>query len=723
MRTHRKTFFNAAQPALIIACAGVLMILPRMAHAHQSLSWPACQCETEQYSLNLEPLGNGAFTKSPDKPLYAKGELVIVNYTPETWQHFVDWGCTPRSHFASGHTQPATAVYIMGDTALYARAADKVGLAVRWNTAHGTVDYPAGMDFYDLGDYQMVFLSEIDVRQTFTFSATPDPGYYTCWSKSGYGPRVYGDTVVIETTADTLVRYPNLLCVSVEALFQPCASYPPSMDSFTMNTVGGYADVFCSCAHGTANVTEPFLQASTTGPGNFNYYIEPEAEKGIMYVERSWGYSFTDYARNQPPGTYTAHLTDLIRLNIEVEGQGVVTSPHFRHAWPAKPYTGVGDPIAIDPCIYTGKTPWTDANLVTMTPSPCDGWSFDHWEYKNTSGDWIPIDNPAPGNPMPISVYMNWWTGAGWHVPEGSTLFSVKAVFGPNPLWLLEPNGAPSTDNHYVFDNADPGVCEIAPVASPGVCGYLWTLEEIAGSAFTSVPSPPDSAEPLLQYTGLPSSNTEFGVRQLTLARSDGSDAIPSNVEIFFCEEATNHPELTVVEQEEMVRTSYSGPVPNWYYFWRQTSAAYGEHRLDYESRCRWLSAEGHWAVFVGADANDVYSVDLDFDANVQNPEEYDWYSEGIDSYAWICRHEASHYSDFPTWWPNGIVDVSARSPDGDGIPSEYEQPLGYNPNLADSNNDLMPDEEDHAIRTQAIWVPWSAAGEDWAEPGQQSAI
>ena len=56
-----------------------------------------------------------------------------------------------------------------------------------------------------------------------------------------------------------------------------------------------------------------------------------------MYVERSWGYSFTDYARNQPPGTYTAHLTDMIRLNIEVEGQGVVTSPHFRHAWRAKP--------------------------------------------------------------------------------------------------------------------------------------------------------------------------------------------------------------------------------------------------------------------------------------------------------------------------------------------------------------------------------------------------
>ncbi len=171
------------------------------------------------------------------------------------------------------------------------------------------VFFTAGMDFFDGGDYHMVSLTEIDVGATFTFSATPDTGYFTMWRDNDWYTRVYGDTVQIETTPDMLARYAS--GVFVEAVFQPCASYPPSMDSFTMNTVGGNADVFCSCAPTTADVLEPFLQASTTGPGNFGYYIEPEAEKGIMYVERSWGYSFTDYARNQPPGTYTAHLTGM----------------------------------------------------------------------------------------------------------------------------------------------------------------------------------------------------------------------------------------------------------------------------------------------------------------------------------------------------------------------------------------------------------------------------
>ncbi len=102
----------------------------------------------------------------------------------------------------------------------------------------------------------------------------------------------------------------------------------------------------------------------------------------------------------------------------------MVASPQFSYWWNPQPYYPVGftDPPA------TSVTPLATGNQVVMTPSACPGWSFDHWEYKNAQGQWISTSgNPLQGGAL--TVHMNWWTGAGIHVPDSHMVFHVKAVF------------------------------------------------------------------------------------------------------------------------------------------------------------------------------------------------------------------------------------------------------------------------------------------------------
>ena len=78
--------------------------------------------------------------------------------------------------------------------------------------------------------------------------------------------------------------------------------------------------------------------------------------------------------------------------------------------------------------------------------------SFNHWEYKDAAGQW----QTTPGNPlnnMALTIYMNWWTGTGIHVPNGKDVFVVKAVFekscpcGPD----CYPNGSNLTSDEITL--------------------------------------------------------------------------------------------------------------------------------------------------------------------------------------------------------------------------------------------------------------------------------
>lgn len=93
----------------------------------------------------------------------------------------------------------------------------------------------------------------------------------------------------------------------------------------------------------------------------------------------------------------------------------MVTSSNFFYSWNPQPYalTGGG----------TGLTPSLFANPVQMTATACPGWRFDHWEYKNAAGQWV-----TAGTTSTKTVYMNWWTGTGIHVPNGQETFYLVYV-------------------------------------------------------------------------------------------------------------------------------------------------------------------------------------------------------------------------------------------------------------------------------------------------------
>jgi hypothetical protein len=296
-------------------------------------------------------------------------------------------------------------------------------------------------------------------------------------------------------------------------------------------------------------------------------------------------------------------------------------------------------------------------------------------------------------------------------------------------LEILEPNENPVTDNNFVFDNtADPnGTCEVVATGTThqGLDDddLEWELDAISGSTLTSDPNPPAGPEITFTYTRLPASNSEFGNHTLTLSHPDVPGADHQTVQIFFPRDATNHP------------GTGSGVTPNWYYYWDQTSATYGTHT--------YRGAAGTGQTVPGQQAGTFVSY-IDAEACLYHPngDILGWGpAEGIDYFAWICRHEAKHLADLSGWWPQGWhwwEDGDRTNPQvipgvmGDWIPDILEPTIlpghPYDPNdgasQADTFNygqDPLLDIEHYCLSTQAQWINGSADSQDWAEPGHQS--
>jgi hypothetical protein len=132
----------------------------------------------------------------------------------------------------------------------------------------------------------------------------------------------------------------------------------------------------------------------------------------------------------------------------------------------------------------------------------------------------------------------------------------------------------------------------------------------------------------------------------------------------------------------------------------------------------------------------------IPFDVNV----------EGIDTFAWVCRHELMHKTVWEELWPppgdwerNGaILDENGNVVDdanGDGItdylldfdmdalPDQFENEvresgMTYYDSTMTSTSGYQADLEDYVLWRQATdspWQPGAAKSEDWSHPGQQS--
>ena len=383
------------------------------ASANQSISWTPCACGTGSYTLTVNTFNYGTVAKSPDKPTYAKGESVIVSFTPNADRVFSGWLCTPASHMASGSDQTGTVVFMTANTTLTALTLpNNYTLYCNWDSTKGTVALPSGGQ----GGAGW-FTVPVTSGEQVTLTATPNSGYYTFWqgqwASGDWSGQRYGDSL------DVVIGGTHRLAAG----FGLTSQYP-SMNNLTVNTDGGSAQVYCAGAATASWTSGPYPYNTAIAPGLFSFRVVPDSGYHVDWLSWTTGgvttYSTTTILSNCAGNTYTAHVLEKIKLNVETQGQGVVTSPGFTYSWNPEPYVyGTGSTL----------TQNVNANAVTVTPSPCNYWSFDHWEYKNAAGQWVIQTNPIPGYNQPLTVYMNWWTGSGIHVPDGQKTFSAKAVF------------------------------------------------------------------------------------------------------------------------------------------------------------------------------------------------------------------------------------------------------------------------------------------------------
>ena len=242
-------------------------------------------------------------------------------------------------------------------------------------------------------------------------------------------------------------------------------------------------------------------------------------------------------------------------------------------------------------------------------------------------------------------------------------------------------------------------------------------------------------------YTGLPQNNSDFGTKQVTLTvGADLNTTQTATVQVFFTKGYHDHPDPDLpTTLDAMDRT------PNWYFYWSQTSATMGVHTYAgggitaLHAGLTYFSTTGDthfnpplnkWVALIGGTAGG-------------GPSQIDGWNnaEGIDFFAWICRHEDRHLQDSIIFWGqhnhgyNPVTGNYDNDGDGDYLPDDKEQQLGM-PNHPETNgyNKKMyatpmdhfhygpgwSDTEDYCLHYQSSWTNGNADSQDWSNPGHQ---
>lgn len=179
------------------------------------------------------------------------------------------------------------------------------------------------------------------------------------------------------------------------------------------------------------------------------------------------------------------------------------------------------------------------------------------------------------------------------------------------------------------------------------------------------------------------------------------------SIEVFYDEAGTQHP---------------GGTTPNWFYYCKQTSANKGT--MNYDSGATlghcYPNTNPDYLAYLGTGCHGAYSTPtVGKNANQS--------LNGIDTFAWIARHEWKHHESWDSWWGAGGV-VPANDTDSDCIPDNLEAGFGadaggpYNNTKGDTytTDSLAWDSERHTCFTQDDWTVGSADSVDWAHPGNQ---
>ena len=173
-----------------------------------------------------------------------------------------------------------------------------------------------------------------------------------------------------------------------------------------------------------------------------------------------------------------------------------------------------------------------------------------YWDGKYAAGPWV-----EPGEytaEIRVSKY-------------GTYIYSDPHTFYVLDVQITEPDGDPEYDHQFSFNSAGTGVCVIPETGYlTGTTGITalnadlkWTLSDH--------PSEPTGPEVTFTYTGLPSSNSGFGTKTLTLTHQPSGLQDTMDLEIFFEQDAKNHP------------GAGAGTTTNYFYYWGQQYGAVPE--------------------------------------------------------------------------------------------------------------------------------------------------
>jgi len=268
---------------------------------------------------------------------------------------------------------------------------------------------------------------------------------------------------------------------------------------------------------------------------------------------------------------------------------------------------------------------------------------------------------------------------------------------------------SPRAGDHVTFSAASPGVCTISgsATASPGTYDpdILWTADPTAGSTL-AYQDDRYGTTVTITYTALPQSNAQFGPKTVEASVAGASDQ--REVKVFFPKWGTNNP---------------GGSQPNWYYYWSQTAASYGSHSYDGSLGGTGATVwDGQaWVARMGPAAPNYTS------AGTWNN------AQGIDLFAWMCRHEVKHSQDLngQQWWPScpGQRNLQTDS-DSDWMRDSEEANIGQgylveaSPTYPDQWNcgAGYSDTEHFCLSTQAQWTPYVVNTDDyeWSDTGKE---
>jgi hypothetical protein len=215
--------------------------------------------------------------------------------------------------------------------------------------------------------------------------------------------------------------------------------------------------------------------------------------------------------------------------------------------------------------------------------------------------------------------------------------------------------------------------------ANQEVIDYLnkyakWSISDIPGSALswdTPWPGDPKSGKGVkatAKFTGLPSLNSSFGTKTVTLSIEGSGISKTTNIEVFYYAEPITNP---------------GGLYPNWFYYWNQVC---GDPNAVYND----AGTPNHYGCFPA-----MYLYPFEGDKNViwigSQANTTSTPTTGIDCFANVILHEQQHRKDFiaanaivPGWsWkqdPHNHYDAEGNDldVDDDDIPDAWELGRGH---------------------------------------------